>query len=292
MEDEEHSEGQGMGVLKYFIIFIVVVLIIFLFYGKLWDLWKGSADAQACRKSVEAHAMSDVAGTKIIDTVKCAPTTEIIEDTDRNIIMKKTADLMAQCFWKLGANEFDLFSGGIMGKLKVLRYCAVCSQIKFKGGAKGQKIPEFRKYLMTTAVPSKYGNDISYAQYLIGRPTTPGEFEPVPLPNQIEIDTNQEYGIMYLYVKDEHVSEAVASLLGAGTGSLIGYAGGIYLTGGIGLAPMTIAVVTGTGGGVLGYMGGASRQADWQTAVLLTPFDAQELKRLGCTEMPILQDNR
>jgi hypothetical protein len=289
MEEEEQSQGMGMGIIKYLLLFLVVFIVVFVFYGKINDYWKQRSDSEICRQSIELHAAGSFAGLKTIDAIKCPPRYLTVDDGDRKKIMKQTADLMADCYWKFGENKYDLFSGRLVGDE---RFCALCTHITFKGSARNQKISEFRKYLTTEPAPKKYGGT-TYAEYIMGRPTDPTETTTISQEGVSEIDTNQNYGILFLYVKNEHLHSAWAALWGTGAGGAIGLGGAILLIPDFGiLKAAALIVASGAAGGLAGGAAGSTKAADWQSAVLLVPLSEEGLKALSCTQMPVAQDNK
>ncbi len=284
------DQAHGMGILGYLVLLLLAFLIILLFFGNVFDIMKSRADPKICRESVEMNAAAHVKGIDAADSIKCPPTMDKIDNGDPHVIMNKTALLMAECFWKFGANEFELFGGDGT-------YCALCSHIEFKGDAKGQKIRDFRKFLTDEYIPEKYGGDKTFAQYIVGMPTSPDEVKEISMSDNIEIDTDNDYGIMFVYSKNRHIQKTWAALGGGvGTGVLTTIAGILFILpeptiSKLG-AVMLVSVGSGIAGADAGYNLGSEKPADWQSAVMLIPYDEENLKKLDCTELPVAQGNK
>lgn len=280
------SNMNTMKILQYMIIALFVLVIFLLFYGKLFNIWNEKSDANLCRRSVETQAASYSMDN--FENLKCSPKYMEINDEKKEDIKKKLADEMAQCFWKFGANEFELFGNdGI--------YCALCTHVKFKGDARGIEINDFRKYLTTHTVPTKYGKNISYFEYIIGRPTDPDEIKEISIPT-MEINTDDNYGIMFIYAKNEHLGKFLSTGIGAGIGTTAGFVTGIVVASSVSLPALTgIAAISlaglGVGGGI-GHAAGDENNADWQSAILLIPYDEKDISKLTCTQMPVKQGNK
>jgi hypothetical protein len=295
MEEDDSTQGQGMGALKYLIILVVVLLLLGGLFAGIFALWRERMDSQTCRQSIELHAKTGFSNSKTYDSFKCPPRYVTVQDADKEAIKSKTAQMMADCYWKFGENKYNLFEGGLVGEY---RFCALCHHITFKGSAKGQKIDDFRKYLMTQPVSSKYGQG-TYADYIMGRPTDPKEITEITMPGTVEIDTSHEYGVMFIYVKNEHLYKVLSGLWGAGiagggAASVALYTGGaVMLLNPVGLVKLSaITIISAAAGGAIGSSVGNDKPADWQSAVLLIPYDEENIRKLDCTQLPIPQGNK
>lgn len=297
----ENDESKGTGILSFLVLMLLTLLIILIFFGKGFDVWKLGSGSQICRKSVEMHSAAHIKGIDVSEDIKCPPTYEKIDDADDKVIKQKIADLAAECFWKFGANELELFGGSVLTEN---RFCALCSHIQFKGSAKSSDVKGFRLYLTKEYVPQKYligtrfaGSTVTYADYIIGRPTDPKEIDAIAKDSLVnELDTDKDYGVMFVYVKDSYVQKVWSSMLGGGT------AMGATLLGGLLLIPdvtitkfMALALISsgaGAGGAALGEAAGSDKPADWQSAVLIIPYDETSLKKLDCNQLPVKQGNK
>jgi len=287
----ENNDDPGMGIISYLIIALVVLILLFGLFYKVMDIWKDTYDAQTCRKSVEIHAASHVKGAVFENTLKCPPRYDPIKAGDPDIIKREIADSMAECMWKFGANKLELFGGDLIGEN---RYCALCHYVKFEGDARGQQIDDFGQFLVEEKSKNQKYDAPNYVDYIVGRPTDPEEIKAINISNSIPIDTNHDYGIMFVYLKDSHLHKLWAGTIGAG----IGVAGGLMvlptgITQVVGLSGIAlISISSGIIYGSVGYAAGSDVTADWQEVILLVPWDADAINGLNCTEMPVGQGNK
>ena len=287
---EESDQKNSMSILSYLILSIIILLILIAFYGKVFDVWKSGSDSQICRKSVELHSGLHIKGLNPYEDLKCPPSYEKISNTDDNIVKKEIANMMADCFWKFGGDDkLELF--GEDGT-----YCALCNYIEFKGSAKNKQISDFRKFLATEPVPIKYDYNISYAHYFLGRPLSADEYNDM-LTGQTEIDTSNDYGVMFLYSKDRYMHKIWAGATGGTTAAVLTAIGGVLLV----IPDVTItklaavvvlSMASGAAGGAVGYDLGSDKAYDHGHGVILIPYDEDDLKELQCTQMPVKQGNK
>jgi hypothetical protein len=271
----------------YVVLGVVVLLVmLFIFNGVKAAFWKG-IDPRICRESVDVHMSARSMGVMPYDDLKCPPGKKVISKPSEHDIMKETADQMAECYWKFGENGELFTEDGV--------YCALCSHIIYEGEAKGKKISSFRQFLEKEYAPVKYGVNTRYAEYIIGRPTNADEVKPVGLPDKIPLDTTTDYGVMFVYTKNAHMGKLLSGIIGAGSGAIVTAVGGMVMLPWSWAAAGTVAIVSmgaGISGGLVGSDLGAEATADWQSAVLLVPWNEAELKKLPCTQMPVDWGNK
>jgi hypothetical protein len=272
--------------LIYVVLGVVVLLIMLLIFNGIRSTFKG-VDSRICRASVDSHIAANVMGADPYEGLKCPPVEKKVSKKADYDIMKDTANQMADCYWKFGEN------GELFGEDGV--YCALCSHIIYEGDAKGRKIDGFRQFLEREYVPPKYAQNARYAEYIIGRPTNADELKPVGLPDQIPLDTTTDYGVMFVYTKNAHMGKVLTGIIGAGSGAIVTAVGGMVLLPWSWAAAGTVALVSmgaGISGGLIGSDIGADTTADWQSAVLLVPWNEAELRKLPCTQMPVDWGNK
>jgi hypothetical protein len=289
MDEVEGTEGEGLGVLKGIILIIMVIVIIMYFSGQIYLTWKERSDARLCRDSIELHAAGKLWGLKSVsESLNCPPryVKLKLENTDKS--KKQVADMMAECFWKFGENKYDLFSGGYVGQSN---FCALCTHLTPESGS--QSVSDFSRFLAEKPVPSRFGEG-SYAQYILGRPTDAKELDTIKAISAPEIQSDQNYGIMLLYIKDEHLDSRWTAAFGMGGAATVTVIGGVMVlgTGVFSIPFLAVVSASGIAGGAAGYSLGSDRSADWQTAVVLIPYNENDIKRLGCTYMPAEQGNK
>lgn len=250
------------------IIALLVLVVLAIFIATGFKVWLSGSDARICRQSVNIAA-----GLGNSDTLECPPNYDPIKKED---VKKEMGYMMQECFWKFGANEINLFEGS---RFHEERFCALCNHVTFEGDARGQKITDFTEYLFDEEPEKKFCDDAkNIADCIIGKPTDPDEINDIIALNKVDIDTTKEYGIMYLYTKNTHISNIVGTIAGIGTGILVGKKVGFATYG---------AVIGGGVGLILGSIDGA----DWQSGVLVFEYDEEMMRNLNCTQMPVKQGN-
>jgi hypothetical protein len=268
--------------LVYVVLGVVVLLILLLILNGIKGTFKG-VDSRVCKESVEAHMIARASRLKPYDDIRCPPKEKKITEAKEYDIMKKTSDEMADCFWKFGENGILFEDDGV--------YCALCSHVIYEGSAKGKKIDGFRQFLEKEPVPPKYSTiGSSYSKYIISQATDPAQVSSVALPDNIPLDTSIDYGVMFVYTKNQHMGKALAAIVGGTSGAIVTAAGGLIAFPGSWAAAGVIAVVSagvGVGSATVGGVLGSERVADRQSAVLLVPWNEAELKKLPCTQMPV-----
>jgi len=284
--DEDHE----MGILGYLILSLAILAVLLFFFRDTITMWDQKTDAEICRKSVEVHAMAHVKGINTIENLNCPPSYEPITSGSEKEIKEELAESMAECFWKFGENELELFSGDITSQE---RFCALCHYVTFEDDARGVSVSNFAQYLTSNHVSSKYSKSQgyrTYADYIIGEPTDPSAIQTMGM-NTFDIDTGRDYGIVFIYTKNSYIQDVVGAAIGAQTGAVIGLAGALYLLP-FGVTQVGAVLLT---TGIGAYTGGTlanPKSADWQEAVLLVPWNEKALSGLECTALPVPQGNK
>ncbi len=277
-----------MGTVSKLALFLIALLVLIAAFYSSFSLWSAGQQAKVCRQSALA---SSWAGSP--DVLRCPPQYLTIKDSEE--IRGTISDQMVECFWKFGANEYDLFSGSAWSEK---RFCALCAHLKFEGDARGKKIGDLDKHLSEQKVRKKYlpknMESATVAEYIIGEPTTEGTVRKIGSQG-LSIDTSHDYGIVYVYTKDEHIGKAWSTLIGFGAGTAIGVAGGVLLMSatpaGLGVLVL-VTKLSGLAGAGAGFAAGSERGADWQSAVMLIPWDSAAIQSLNCSMMPVPQQNK
>lgn len=199
----------------------------------------------------------------------------ISERASEESVISTIAQQMAVCHRDYGAGDLDLFAHEPSQKTL---YCVVCSHIVFPEGSSGV-IEGLSEYLSTANVP---GKDFTYAAYLGS--VDHELYGPAFVP-QYDIDTSQDYGILYFYgERNKFWANHVESVT---TGATIGAGVAVVATVvAIKLAPVTAGVslvlsailvpVAGVGGGVVGGAAGAGADvgSEYIGATVLIPWDS------------------
>jgi hypothetical protein len=282
------NQKSTTGILSYMILILVILVILITFFYSVFEIWKSKADTNICRQSVDLHAGMHIEGLNPYEDLKCPPKYETISNDKDEEVKKEIADMMAECFWKFGGDDkLELFGGSGT-------YCALCNHITFEGSAYNSKINGFRTFLAEELVPMKYANGLSYAQYFMGRKMTTKEVQNLNTADP-GIDTNKEYGVMFVYDKDVELSKFWTTLISGGGTTVVTIAGGLYLLpfsmAGLGVIAV-VSMATGVAGGAVGYDLGSEEPVKHQHGVILIPYDSEEIKKLKCTQMPVKQGNK
>lgn len=283
------------------VIILITVFILFKFEGSIKEAYAEATAKQTCKTSVYTHAKLKMRYVDFSGEIKCPTLKLTIDDKNEDIVKKKLADAMYDCWDQFGRGNLDLFSDNSV-------YCAICHRITFD---KNIKINGFTEYLATQQAPSQ---KISYLQFLTTERTQNSdflkEFENKKIEDKIDGSKNNEYAIIFTYIKgkkflDEYLEKTKSITPGVG---LIAIGFGIFKAGGvIGgslsfiLTPYVGVPVGGTissaGGlvmavgalwyGLGAYFGGAP--FEHISLISFIPYDSQSMQNLNCKEIPIKQ---
>ncbi len=278
---------------------VAVAVIVFVLF-----VWKGKVLAQTpkdvCRQSVDIAALSNLRGLDLSADVNCQTQYEELKTKDKDIIKKKLANKMADCWWQFGEGQKELFS-------TPKTYCVVCSVTSFEN--KDQKIRGFSKYLMDNNVP---GKRIKYIDYFNGFETSEadrivGKIDPeilAGLENE-ELNTSKRYATIFLYAKGKDAVKQIARHLFMQTpeGKVGGIAAGIAGIGG-GIAAVSVLGLfvsnpvgwaVGFGLAVFGIVEtiflrfSSDNAPEWAAFVVFREYTSENIQELGCMELPSKQ---
>ena len=145
---------------------IIILVTVVLLVNFLFSVRKGYADIVAkeeCKVGVNAHAKSRLRYKDFSGDIKCPTVYLKITHEKEDVIKKKIADAMYDCWdgWQNG--KLDIFADDSV-------YCHICTRITFD---KDIKINDFANYLATKNIP---GQKISYLQYLTAERTQNSDF--------------------------------------------------------------------------------------------------------------------
>lgn len=213
------------------------------------------------------------------------------------------AESLRSCWGTWGRGELQLFS-------RDNTYCHICSVVKFDTDLKYAK--NLPQYLATEKIRSGPNQGMIYAHYLQYFSTDEPEEKMIEkintLGNSQDIDLQKDYAIIFVYARGKNQiqdllkaiapSETLAGITSTGIiGGVIGSAAGY------GVKTM-VAYVVAIGGPVTWMVGGFAVGATTALAIYLTAdvdyasfnilreYNAEELKKLGCIEAPITQDDQ
>ncbi|MBI2647072.1 hypothetical protein HYW99_01225 [Candidatus Woesearchaeota archaeon] len=283
------------------LVLLITALIFFKFQGGLREVYAETLEKQTCKTNVYAHALSKFRYADFSGEINC-PTVELkIDDKNEEKSKKILADAMFDCWDQFGKGELDLFSDDSI-------YCTICHRITFDTNI---KINGFMEYLANEKPPRQ---KMSYLQFLTTERTQNSaflkEFENRRIEDTIDTSKNNEYAIIFTYIKgkrylDEYLEKAKATTPGIG---MVAIGFGIFKAGGIiGGAVSTIATPLGGAivGGIISSAGGVVMTvgALWTGLTLyfsgvpfehialisFIPYDAENIKSLKCIEINIRQ---
>ncbi len=257
--------------------------------------------------------------TKKASDIKCPTIYKTIDKKEDKEIMHELAENMRKCWNTFGEGRKKLFEF----KKGDERYCIICHHLDFK---KETTISgtEFLKYLKETKIPKIHtqGDDITYFKYLQRYRTNEDIFDENKIPQDYNIQTELPYSTVFVYTKRGNWGKIMGTAFGAtiglsaSTGGVLfaqisttaGIIGGLA-TGGAGgglikiagssikditgrVAPIVVLgiVILGTAaGGATGAATGADTTNNWDSAIVLIPYESINLKQLNCTYLPAIQ---
>jgi hypothetical protein len=265
-------------VLVLILIFLVVMLV---FQDRVFKLREEGATKDICKASVMKHVMARQWGINFVDDINC-PTQRIkIPDSDKEAVKKKVAGAMYDCYDEFLQGKYELFSA--QGENN---YCVICHVISFDNK---MEIPvsEFADYLARTKIE---GTNATYQDFFASY-TTDTEATKNIIKNTAtaqDINTEYDYATVFTYVGRGYTSKLFSTSAGI-TGGIVAGAVVTVLSGGSALIVGSVAVAAGAAGGFIGYQVGSDKTQDWSSGINLVPYNAEQLRQLGCTELPAVQ---
>jgi hypothetical protein len=255
--------------------------------GSIWKSFNEFSKKDICTKSL---IMSQIKLKGIVDElgnpvqIMCSTDYYNVKSNNDDVIKKEIADRMAQCWDTYLRGEREIFN------TRDNNFCVICSRLNF---SKDTELKDFSGFLAANRVP---GQKKTYMDFM--RKVFVVNYE-----KEIESDgkitkvnlmpTKDPLAIVFVMEKNAfpnavfEMSEEKGFAIGSGVLLVGGAIVGIALcpeTAGIGCA-VTAAIVTGSAGGVaggaIGYRLGAERSADWDSEILLYPYN--KLADLNCT---------
>lgn len=287
-----NKRAMEMEFLMGLLVLLVVGIILLLIFGRLGELSTEHKTLDICKQTIEINAIGHIAGIPLYDELKCPTEYETLETTDEKEIKKELANSMASCWYKTGAGQYELFETSLLSVSgeRTIQYCIICSVTEFDSAP--QEIDGFLDYLDENQAPAYYtkGEALSYTDYLQGFTTDETLQLLYDQETQDTINTEYDYATIFLYAKKGYVNKVWSSIGGGALGVGAGIVGGVLILGGV-TAPAGFGILAGVAGAAGGYALGAEKTADWESGVILYPYDAAELKKLDCDLLPAQQQN-
>jgi len=237
------------------IIGIAALLLLMAFGYKIYQGSEKNAYLTRCQMSVISYSKLNSLpfnrATSDSANIDCPTQFLTVSKSTPRLMKKDVADLLVECWKNYGEGRLLLF------KPSDEAFCSVCSVIQFED--KKVKLDRFNSFLMAERAPvrNKDGSSPLYFDYLASYATDPKiktEFENMPS----DIDGSQKYAIIFAYYKGSFAKKLDA----AGK-----------------------ALILGPFWALIAYIGTSA--ADWQATTFLVPYSAENIKTVGCTEIPV-----
>jgi len=304
-----HVKNKKALAMKSMIVIIIglTVLISFLFFQKdLAHAYNEKEQKLICKHAVEIGAATKIKGSDFLTTIFTSPDSKPSDipcpvNYDDKVsgnaeeIKEKIALKMYDSWDMMHQGRLDMFSSNTGEE----RYCILTDHIKFRDAP--PKVEGFPEYLRDKPIP-RQGEEttdpkekIKYAEFLQCHNTRFNSTSVPVINKDFTIDTEQDYGIMFLYSKEGYMQKIWAAQKGIGIGAGVSGAGIIIM---LALTPWTMGTTTAVAiipiiiGGSTGYIIGSEKSADWQACIMLFPYNEKTLKGLNCTYMPGVQGGR
>jgi hypothetical protein len=282
-------------------VFIILTsfFMLFAFEERLKDIYTGAIDKGACKSEVIAHSKLKLRYIDFSDDISCPTIPLKIDNHNENVVKRKIADSMYDCWDQYGRGQLELFTDEN-------NYCAICHRISLDEDVKFSGLSE---YLAQNNHPSQ---DISYLQFLTTEKTQNSEyieeFENRNIINSVDASVNSEYAIVFTYIKGkknlEEFTKKVAytapgvGLTAVGAG-LIYYSPGVTaavsatLTPAVGVpagaAVLTLGTISLGIGALWSYLAATNTNIPFDHIALVSfiPYNAESLQSLNCRDLPV-----
>lgn len=273
--------------LVFLLILLAVIVVLFIFLNKMQKVSDAQTIPDLCRRNIEVSAIGNLAGMELYDAVKCPTEYHTLGSTDEEQIKQALAKSLVSCWYKMGEGKYEVFDTSTMSETQ---YCVICSVTTFTGESK--EVSGFVKYLQTENAPAYYTKTpgMTYMTYLQGyqSDSTVDLLENTGFSDTFE--TSGSTAVIFLYAKKGYVDKVWASFGGATAGFVAGTVGGILVFGGV-TAPVGLGILATVGGASAGAIFGSEKTSDWESGILLYPYDTEELKKLDCDVLPVSQES-
>lgn len=264
------------------LIITAVLLVLFAFQYQLFsstDLFLGQKE---CKDSVRINAKARLLGYEFASKINCPTVYETASTANEEKVKQRIAYHLYNCWDEFGKGELELFPPSDA------TFCGICSVLEFEGK---QKVTGLIEYLALHHVPVQSGQ-ATYLEFLQKTKSVDKVQEKILQAGVADsVNTEKPLGFVFVYTKDAKTTKEEAGIIG----SVVGYGTGlaiIVLSGGAGI-PVVLggAAIAGTAGGGVGYWLGSDNSANWDARILAVPWDADALRNLGCTYLPISTKN-
>ena len=274
------KKGIAIGTLAIIVLGMFSLILMLLFF-KYWQ--KGTTELtieEKCHDSVILQAGTKISGYTQCTDVLCreqysdleCETQYLTVEGDEQAIKHQIADLMARCWWMYGKGELEIFNK------EAENFCAVCYVLDFK---EKTEVDGMLEYLVNTDMPPP--SKEKYFEYLTPWEVTNEVFEQSKDILQDRFSTDSRMAVIFKDAKGTHWNGWFIARDVVG-----GFIGGAIAATGIPIHPYAFVVgiaAGGIGGSWTAYH--TANAAEWQTAILLWPYEEGSLQDAGCTNLPV-----
>ena len=258
-----NKKASMMGWIVTGVVFLVVLILFMMFIKTVFQAGQDKGEVEICRKSIQTLSSINTFKEVGFEDIKCPMVNETIEVGEEDEVREDLADEMAECYYKFGTGEWPLFET----ELGVTQYCVICSVIEFKGADREvdgliswmdqNYLP---LYYLTDLTQNAQASQLTYLEYFRKYETTPGLVDHLTLESIDSVNTEQDYATIFLYAKKGYLNKIQGAVLGAIFFGLPGATAGAYY--------------------------GANKDPEWETGILLWPYNTEDLNQLDCEVLP------
>ncbi len=294
------KKGELNKIIVSLVLVLFVLFILFIFYTDLFETFYDKKHKNECKQALYMASLSNIKNNDFLNffggfgsgsdsgNVPCKINVKKITTGDKEDVKKEIANLMYDSWDMMHMGQLDFVSGR-----KTETYCIITDVIEFEDDSKNiGEIDNFLDYLSEKKITNPSFEDTTYLEYLQCYNTVSKYFDDkimIEHDFDFNIDTNQDYAIMFVYSREGYLHRIWAGMKGAGAGGVIGGVLAVKfgaLTGGVGI------IVLGVAGAGIGYEINPSVGADWSSCIILIPYEENFLSELNCTYMPGIFDTR
>lgn len=296
---KRRAQWSPSGNLVLYILAIIVLVLLLIIYGNIGKIFVTGVDKEACKQSIKLNAYSKLEtrtgtdlGKYIVDPygnavqLQCATEYLEVRGTDPEILKKKIADSMVDCWQMYGEGDLEVFN------TEDNNYCAVCSRLEFK---EKTQLPGFTQFLTGNVAPMQ---DTTYLEYFqgSGRRCGADSLSSEEIADLVDrsglneldtLDTSSPLAVMFVLDKDAYPDGVFETgkleTAGIVAGAAVGLGLALCFTG-VGCfagAPLILIVGGTAAAGATGYALGSDCTANYGAYVML--WNYSDLGSLDCT---------
>ena len=276
---------------------LVTLLLMVFFVFNVIDVHEEKSQKEICKQEIRAEAITNVRAADWLSFfnrggdqgIQCHTFYEDIKTDDEDEINAKIARHMYDAWDMFHEGSLRLFDAPLTEKT----FCVLTHHIEFKESAKNAgEVEGFVEYLAQTKIPSPAKEEMSYLEYLHCFNTNYDMEGLDEFPDEkIVIDTDNDYGVMFVYTKAGNLDTVLSVGAGAVTGAIGGKKAGA--TRAVGLTARAfpgigwfITIGGAVTGGISGFMAVEGSSDDWSACVVLFPYTEESINKFNCDYLP------